>query len=103
MEVIGTYDPIPKTPLDALPTDRKYKDIQLDRARAAYWLGVGAQPSDTAWRLLSMVGLMVPKYRVGMEVGDGNKGGGVKSGLEREGKRDLGEGEEDKGVDQLRQ
>jgi len=40
-----------------------YKDIRLDSARAKYWLGVGAQPSDPAWRLLSMIGLLEPKYR----------------------------------------
>lgn len=34
---------------------RKFKDIKLDVSRAKYWLGVGAQPSDPAWRLLSMV------------------------------------------------
>ena len=55
MEVLGTYDPIPKTPIGAEATDRKVKDIKVDVARAKYWLGVGAQPSDTVWRLLSMV------------------------------------------------
>ena len=50
---IGTYDPIPKPP--PLGVGKPYKDIQLDTARAKYWLGVGAQPSDPAWRLLSMV------------------------------------------------
>lgn len=74
LEVLGTYDPIPKTPLetneDVLQTGtvtetqggqgaggarRMFKDIQLDVARAKYWLGVGAQPSDPAWRLLAMV------------------------------------------------
>jgi ribosomal protein S16 len=34
---------------------KPFKDIKLDSARAKYWLGVGAQPSDPAWRLLSMV------------------------------------------------
>jgi small subunit ribosomal protein S16 len=28
-------------------------------------VGVGAQPSDTAWRLLSMVGILEPQFRVG--------------------------------------
>jgi small subunit ribosomal protein S16 len=28
-------------------------------------VGVGAQPSDTAWRLLSMVGVLEPQFRVG--------------------------------------
>ena len=49
----GTYDPIPKP--SPLGEGRPFKDIKLDTARAKYWLGVGAQPSDPAWRLLSMV------------------------------------------------
>jgi len=54
LEVIGTYDPVPKAdPYD--PSGKKHKDIQLDLVRARYWIGVGAQPSDPAWRLLSMV------------------------------------------------
>lgn len=57
LEVLGTYDPIPKTPSDVAQGEkgRKFKDIKLDVDRAKYWLGVGAQPSDTAWRLMSMV------------------------------------------------
>lgn len=55
MEVLGTYDPIPKLPVGAEPGQKKQKDIKIDVARAKYWLGVGAQPSDTVWRLLSMV------------------------------------------------
>lgn len=54
IEVLGTYDPIPKPP----PLGEKgkpTKDIKLDTSRAKYWLGVGAQPSDPMWRLLSMV------------------------------------------------
>ncbi|OBT77665.1 hypothetical protein VF21_03677 [Pseudogymnoascus sp. 05NY08] len=61
LEVLGTYDPIPKKPEDG--EGRPFKDIRLDSARARYWLGVGAQPSDPAWRLLSMVGLMEPKFK----------------------------------------
>ena len=53
IEVLGTYDPIPKIPEDG--EGRPFKDIRLDSVRAKYWLGVGAQPSDPAWRLLSMV------------------------------------------------
>jgi ribosomal protein S16 len=52
-ERTGTYDPIPKAPIDG--EGKHWKDIKLDSARAKYWLGVGAQPSDPAWRLLSMV------------------------------------------------
>jgi len=50
---IGTYDPIPKPPIDG--EGPMWKDIKLDSTRAKYWLGVGAQPSDSAWKLLSMV------------------------------------------------
>jgi small subunit ribosomal protein S16 len=49
----GTYDPIPKAPVDG--EGPMWKDIKLDSTRTKYWLGVGAQPSDSAWRLLSMV------------------------------------------------
>ncbi|KAH0608422.1 uncharacterized protein LAJ45_05606 [Morchella importuna] len=62
LEVIGTYDPIPKPPADGI--GRPVKDIQLDTARAKYWIGVGAQPTDTVWRLLAMFGLLEPKWPV---------------------------------------
>lgn len=61
LEVLGTFDPIPKTPLptreDDTPVEqlKKFKDVKLDTDRARYWLGVGAQPSEPAWKLLSMV------------------------------------------------
>ncbi|KAI9882985.1 MAG: Ras- protein rsr1 [Watsoniomyces obsoletus] len=67
MEVLGTYDPIPKVPPDG--EGSKFKDIRLDISRAKYWLGVGAQPSDPAWRLLAMIGLLEPKF------GHGRAGG----------------------------
>ncbi|KAB8295849.1 hypothetical protein EYC80_008671 [Monilinia laxa] len=60
LEVLGTYDPIPKLPADG--EGQKFKDIRLDTLRAKYWLGVGAQPTKTAWRLLSMAGLLEPQY-----------------------------------------
>ncbi|KAI4282323.1 MAG: hypothetical protein L6R38_003003 [Xanthoria sp. 2 TBL-2021] len=53
LEVLGTYDPIPKPPPSG--EGKAIKDIKLDTSRAKYWIGVGAQPSDPAWRLLSMV------------------------------------------------
>ncbi|KAF2725326.1 ribosomal protein S16 [Polychaeton citri CBS 116435] len=62
LEVLGTYNPIPELPPSASQGARKQKDIKLDVTRAKYWLGVGAQPSDTVWRLLSMIGLLEPKY-----------------------------------------
>ena len=60
LEVIGTYNPIPKRPTNLYGenTDaRPYKEIALDRSRAKYWLGVGAQPSDPVWKLMGMVSL----------------------------------------------
>lgn len=56
LEVLGTYDPIPKKVVGSSDSDRKVKDVKVDVKRAKYWLGVGAQPSDTVWRLLAMVG-----------------------------------------------
>jgi small subunit ribosomal protein S16 len=58
--VLGTYDPVPKPdPYDN--SGKLHKDIKLDTQRAKYWIGVGAQPTDTAWRLLSMVGVLPKK------------------------------------------
>ncbi|TKA42067.1 hypothetical protein B0A54_06748 [Friedmanniomyces endolithicus] len=60
LEVLGTYNPIPSTPAGVTEEDvragraRKVKEIKVDVSRAKYWLGVGAQPSDTVWRVLSM-------------------------------------------------
>ncbi|KAK7190617.1 Ribosomal protein S16, mitochondrial [Paraphaeosphaeria sporulosa] len=65
LEVLGTYDPTPKPPRPGDTNGRPWKDIKLDVSRARYWVGVGAQPSDTAWRLLSMVGILEPQFRVG--------------------------------------
>ncbi|KAF2868067.1 ribosomal protein S16 domain-containing protein [Massariosphaeria phaeospora] len=64
LEVLGTYDPIPKPPRPGDTHGRPWKDIKLDISRARYWVGVGAQPSDTAWRLLSMVGILEPQFRI---------------------------------------
>ncbi|RVX71450.1 hypothetical protein B0A52_05022 [Exophiala mesophila] len=72
MEVLGTYNPIPQTPLatpntpEYLPNGekfqaRKFKDIQLDMTRTKYWLGVGAQPTEPVEKLLCLIGMMEPK------------------------------------------
>jgi len=67
LEVLGTYNPIPSTPAGVTEEDvragraRKVKEIKVDVSRAKYWLGVGAQPSDTVWRVLSMVCFLVPR------------------------------------------
>ncbi|RCI11990.1 hypothetical protein L249_0849 [Ophiocordyceps polyrhachis-furcata BCC 54312] len=60
LEVLGTYDPIPR-PDPYGPSHKLHKDVKLDIPRAQYWVGVGAQPSDTVWRLLSYVGIVPPK------------------------------------------
>ncbi|KAH7410151.1 ribosomal protein S16 domain-containing protein [Phaeosphaeria sp. MPI-PUGE-AT-0046c] len=69
LEVLGTYDPKPQPPRPGDTHGRPWKDIRLDMSRARYWVGVGAQPSDTAWRLLSMVGILEPQFRVGQVQG----------------------------------
>ncbi|KAN0071707.1 Ribosomal protein S16 domain containing protein [Elaphomyces granulatus] len=67
LEVIGTFNPIPQKPTNLSEEEARkaklYKEVTLDRSRAKYWLGVGAQPSDRVWRLLSMVGLVEPKLK----------------------------------------
>lgn len=51
IEELGTYDPIEK---DAA------KALKLNTDRVKYWLGVGAQPSDTTVTLLKQAGIEVP-------------------------------------------
>ncbi len=41
IEILGTYNPLPDPP-----------EIRLDRERVEYWLGVGAQPSNTVRSLI---------------------------------------------------
>jgi small subunit ribosomal protein S16 len=49
LEKIGTYNPL-------LPRDDANR-VTLDGERAAYWLGVGAQPTDRVARFLDAAGL----------------------------------------------
>ncbi|KAH8433079.1 37S ribosomal protein S16, mitochondrial [Aspergillus melleus] len=56
LEVIGTYNPVPQRPTNE-NEDRSYKDISLDQSRARYWVGVGAQPTESVWRLLDLAGI----------------------------------------------
>lgn len=59
LEVIGTLNPLPQQPTNLSDEEAKiakpFKEISLDRSRAKYWLGVGAQPSERVWKLFSMV------------------------------------------------
>ncbi len=47
LEVIGNYQPTAKP-----------HTVNLDRERAAYWLGVGAQPTTTVRSLIRSTGLL---------------------------------------------
>lgn len=47
IEIIGHYNPI-----------RQPKELVVKNDRARYWLGVGAQPSDTVARLLKQVNVL---------------------------------------------
>lgn len=48
IEEIGWYNPLDKD---------ETKQIKLDKERAAYWVSVGAQPSETVTMLLKKEGL----------------------------------------------
>lgn len=50
IEELGWYDPHGKTSED---------QISLNRERIEYWLGVGAQPSETVRKLLKQNGIAV--------------------------------------------
>lgn len=65
IEVIGTYNPIPaprsieEMNNGVLPV----KDVSLDFERAKYWIGTGAQPSQTTARLLILAGVLPEDWR----------------------------------------
>lgn len=85
MEVLGTFNPVPQTPLASQfqPTqDKKFKDIQLDITRTKYWLGVGAQPSEGVQGILGMLGLWEAKP--GTMAARGRVGGAARMGGEKE-------------------
>lgn len=44
IELLGTYDPLQEPPI-----------VRLKKDRVNYWVGVGAQPSDTATYLISLL------------------------------------------------
>ena len=49
IEELGLYDPLQKDP---------DKQIVFKRERVEYWLGVGAQPSETVANLLEKAGIV---------------------------------------------
>ncbi len=50
IEIVGTYDPLTEP-----------ATVKVDEERARYWLGVGAQPTDTVRGLLTRAGVIVPE------------------------------------------
>ncbi len=56
IESIGWYDPKPDP-----------SKIQIDKDRALYWLGVGAQPSDTVRSLLRKAGILQLRHEQKIE------------------------------------
>jgi len=46
LEILGTYNPLTEP-----------SDIKIDADRAKHWLGVGAQPTDAARKLLKIAGV----------------------------------------------
>jgi small subunit ribosomal protein S16 len=46
IEILGTYDPL-----------REPSEIKIDLEKAKYWLQNGAQPTDTAKKLMQKAGL----------------------------------------------
>ncbi|PYH95330.1 mitochondrial 37S ribosomal protein MRPS16 [Aspergillus ellipticus CBS 707.79] len=69
LEVIGTFNPVPQRPTNLSDEEarraRAYKEVSLDRSRAKYWIGVGAQPSDSVWRLMSLAGIVRESKKAG--------------------------------------
>ncbi|MDW8147110.1 MAG: 30S ribosomal protein S16 [Roseiflexaceae bacterium] len=47
IEIVGHYNPV-----------RQPKELNVKADRVRYWLGVGAQPSDTVVRLLKQAGIL---------------------------------------------
>jgi len=46
IEILGTYDPL-----------KEPSEIKIDLARAKFWLEKGAQPTDTARKLIQKSGI----------------------------------------------
>lgn len=51
IEILGTYDPL-----------KEPSDIRIDLERAKFWLAKGAQPTDTARKLIQKAGLSHPTH-----------------------------------------
>ena len=62
LEKLGTYNPL-------LPKDSAER-VKLDTERAAYWLGVGAQPSDRVARFLDAAGVRTRAAKLNAKKGE---------------------------------
>lgn len=64
IEVIGTYDPVapPLTALQRSKGLKPVKDVKIDFHRSKYWLGVGAQPTETVSRLFRKAGILPEQW-----------------------------------------
>jgi small subunit ribosomal protein S16 len=69
IESLGYYDPRDTTP----------EPLRIDVERAGYWLGLGAQPTETAVRLLEKVGVEVPGVRAKRTEGYRHRTGGAQA------------------------
>eukprot|EP00245_Coleochaete_scutata_P004563 TRINITY_DN17280_c0_g1_i1.p1 TRINITY_DN17280_c0_g1~~TRINITY_DN17280_c0_g1_i1.p1 ORF type:complete len:119 (-),score=11.85 TRINITY_DN17280_c0_g1_i1:377-733(-) len=55
LDIVGHYNP--------LPGKDGMKRIGINTERVKYWLSVGAQPSETVARLLSITGILPPPVK----------------------------------------
>lgn len=68
IEKLGTWDPLPNA--DGL------KLLRINKDRVKYWLGVGAQPSDTVLRLLGKAEILPAQPRKTLVQSNEEKGEG---------------------------
>lgn len=54
IEILGHYDPL---------VEDESKQVAFKRDRIEYWLGVGAQPSDTVANILKRAGVKKPQVQ----------------------------------------
>lgn len=58
------YNPIPAplSPQERAEGKLPIKDIRIDFTRCKYWIGVGAQPTESVARLLKKAGILPPGW-----------------------------------------
>ncbi|CAI4053590.1 mitochondrial 37S ribosomal protein bS16m SKDI_16G2540 [Saccharomyces kudriavzevii IFO 1802] len=70
IEVLGTYVPVPSpvTKRELKKGVVPIKDVKLDFDRTKYWIGVGAQPSETVTKLLQKAGILDSAWITGKNI-----------------------------------